>query len=314
MLPIDINKLTEEEIKQLNELAGYLSFKETWIYRRFLECPARIILKATGNQFGKTASTARQYVARILGLHPVPWKNLLRKKWRFCSATLPNEPEAQNEVRNTQYPMFKKYLPANLIKKDITHRRPVMTIKDPLAGQTINGKVIGPEDITVEFVSYAQETQATAGVQRDSVWFDEEPGREFYEEQVPRLLEAGGDIVITCTPANVITWMHDDIYDRARWYVRTEAVAEQLGIRKVSHPGYGDFQKTDSPFNIAVFQAATDDNPVLEPEIIEDLFSAIDDHDVLLIRRYGIFKQISGRIYKDFRPQVHVIDGERWFG
>ena len=176
-----------------------------------------------------------------------------------------------------------------------------------------NTERISSADILVDFVSYGQETQATAGVQRCSIWLDEQSPREFYEEQLPRLLESGGDVIITCTPADVITWLHDDIYDKAKWYVRTAAVCEELGITKLTHPGIGDMQVTDSPYNIAVFQAATDDNPVLKKEIIEDLFATIDDPDVMKIRRFGIFKQVSGRIFKDFTPQVHVIDGGRYF-
>ena len=72
-------------------------------------------------------------------------------------------------------------------------------------------------------------------------------------------------------------------------------------------------EKTDSPYSIAVFQAATDDNPTLNIDVINDIFRQIDDPDTLAIRRYGIFKQLSGRIFKDFEFAVHRIDKEEYF-
>ena len=92
-----------------------MSFREGWLYRQFMRCPARRILFATGNQYGKTVTVARQYVARYLGLHPVEWKNRLRRVWRFASETLPNESDGSGEVRNTVYPAFKRFLPDGCI-------------------------------------------------------------------------------------------------------------------------------------------------------------------------------------------------------
>ena len=39
--------------------------------------PHKIVAAFTGNQYGKTATFAFQYVLRILGWHPVPEKNVL---------------------------------------------------------------------------------------------------------------------------------------------------------------------------------------------------------------------------------------------
>jgi hypothetical protein len=51
---------------------------------------------------------------------------------------------------------LKRWLPPFLIKKDITQRSPKMVIKS----------VLGGPDIVVEFVSYGQSVQSTAGSQR----------------------------------------------------------------------------------------------------------------------------------------------------
>lgn len=220
---------------------------------------------------------------------------------RFCSETLPGQSANVSkeglsaEVKNTQYPELKKWLPKFLIKRDITVRNPAMTLFD----------VFGGADIIIEFVSYNQTVQSTAGPQRMSIWCDEEPPDAFLEEQWPRLLAEDGDMVITCTPANRLSILYDDVFEKAKFYFRTPAISERYKLKEI--------EKTDSTFNIAVFQAATDDNPTLSKDDIENLFREVDDPDALSIRRYGIFKQVSGRIYKSFEWNVHVISKERYF-
>lgn len=363
--------LNETQIQQLNDFEGFLKFKPTWAYKKFIHRDEKLVALFTGNQYGKTAGVAHSYVMRILGTHPIPVKNVLYfecskryefmsleensekeklrneyqekhihkecygdigtfginnlpdgmvcpvcgaevvehirecRVFRFCSQTLPGGNKKDDdegvEVRNTQYPAFKKWLPKFLVKTDTTFRDHYLVIHDPH----------GRGDIIVEFVSYTQQTQATAGVQRLSVWYDEEPDQDFRNEQIPRLLAEGGDEVVTLTPANYISWMYDEIYEKAAVYIRTKA------IRKFLFKTDGDktsaMEKRDSGKSIAVIQAATDDNPTLQKEDIEALFSNIDDPDTYAIRRYGIFKQVSGRIFKDFEYGTHFLDKKEWF-
>jgi hypothetical protein len=226
--------------------------------------------------------------------------------FRFASETLPGQSGsieidgAQAEVKNTQYPEFKKWLPPFLIRKDITFRNPALVIKN----------IHGNKDIIVEFISYNQSIQSTAGTQRVSVWTDEEPSQEFIEEQKPRLLAEDGDWVVTLTPANYISWMYDEVFEKAKVYYRSEAICKFL---REENPDVKQIETTESDKSICVVQAATDDNPTLKKRAIEDLLGEIDDPDVLAIRRYGIFKQVSGRIFKDFEYKVHVINRDKYF-
>jgi hypothetical protein len=333
-------ELTGEQVKQLNDFSSFLRFKKTWPFKKLIHSEDKITALFTGNQFGKTAGVAMQYVMRILGIHPVVERNVtykecslncgkiwrcyeapetcecggkvqvherVTKTFRFCSETLPgqsggsSDPNGASEVKNTQYPAFKKWLPGFLIKKDITFRSPTIIITDPHGG----------DDIIVEFVSYNQSVQSGAGVQRLSVWYDEEPDKEMREEQVPRLLAENGDEIFSVTPANYITWMYDEIFENARIYYRTPAICEFLKRQD------GEDAKTvklgNSNKSITVIQAATDDNPTLKQEAINALFDNIDDPEVIAIRRYGLFKQVSGRIFKDFDFNTHVIRENEFF-
>ena len=338
---------------QLNEFAQFFLFKPTWAFQNFIRVPHRIVGLFTGNQAMKTSSTAFQYVLRIMGWHPVAHKNVLyfecmnrhefgvlnrpqdnictvcggklnihprgSRIFRFAAETLPQEKETvgldgegqSKEIKNSTYPEFKKWLPRFLIKKDISFRLPSMSILDPNGGCYFGELHYPVEEIVVEFVSYNQQIQAGAGVQRLSVWCDEEPPKDFYEEQLPRLLAENGDFIVSLTPANRITWTYDEIFERAALYVRTKAIVDFYKEREGKE--VKRIERTSSPHDIAVIQAATDDNPTLMPEVIDSLFDAVDDQDTLAIRRYGIFKQVTGRIFKDFEYATHVIDPEKYF-
>ena len=333
-----MDELTNQEIEQLNEWAGFFSIKPTFIFAHLITRPERFIALYTGNRYGKTVSVAKQYVMRIFGIHPIEHKNMRTNKrirtYRFASATLPNEPDGAGEIRNTQYPAFKRLLPKSLIKKDITARRPAMTIIDPQGGK----------DIIIEFVSFSQEVQDVAGVERASIWLDEKADRSFFEEQMPRIITSDGDIIHTFTPAlGHITWEYEEVYEKAKTYIRTDAVCKRLEQRfgrKV-----GNIEITNSKEDICVMQAATDDNPFFTDLVIEKnknelnlvkagkhpIYKTIESYkpitvssyidefigtyspDTIDVRRYGMFRQMSGRIFKDYEPSIHIIDAEKYF-
>jgi phage terminase large subunit-like protein len=327
-------QLAPKTIEQLNEFAVFLSFKLSTIGKKFLSSPYKITGIFSGNQFGKNGNTAYGYVQRVLGRHPVPEKNpdhfvcSCGMKWnvakvpkdmvcdrcsgqvemycspvrviRFASESLPGDTTdvkgaESAEVKNTQYPEFKKWVPSFLIKKDITSRSYKMTVRSAVSGK----------DIIFEFVSYSQSVQSTAGSQRFSIWCDEEPPKAFYDEQLPRLLAADGDLIITLTPANYISWVHDEIFDRASAYFRSDIISKKFGLKRT------EIIRDD--LQIGVYQAATDDNPTLRPEVIDRLFDSYDDPAVIEIRRYGQFRQVSGRIFKSFEWNIHMIDEHKYF-
>jgi phage terminase large subunit-like protein len=223
--------------------------------------------------------------------------------YRFASETLPGVAGGEvREVRNTQYPEVKKWLPPFLIKRDINSRYPVLTLKD----------INGGGDILIEFVSYSQNLQAVAGQQRKGLWCDEEPPYDFMEEQYPRLFAANGDVLFTMTAANKISWLYDEYYEKADIIYRTatvvdaEIVKQELGEQE-------PVEKRNTGKDICVIQFASDDNPTLKPEAIEGLFENVDDPSTLIRRRYGGFAQASGRVLKSFRQDIHVVREKTWF-
>ncbi len=241
------------------------------------------------------------------------------RKIRLCAETLPGDKEEVSEdgtqtaeTKNTIYPELKRWLPRFLIKRDITFRNMAMIIKDPLKGIAANGTVNQGNDIVVDFVSYAQSLQASAGVQRLSIYCDEEPPKEFWDEQIPRLLAEDGDLLLGLTPAQQMTWTYDELFERASVYFRTQHVVDYLNTVE-KRKDYKRVMTTESSRSIGVMQSATDDNPTLGKAQIEQMFSNVDDPDVLATRRYGIHRQVSGRIFKYFDYRVHYRDFENYF-
>ena len=287
----------------IDNLSGFLSFQYNFLLWALSDCDAQTILLVSGNQAGKSASIVKNYILRIMGIHPIEKKNMRPdtkcRIFRFGAQTLPLE-ASEGESRNTIYPHFKRFLPPSSIKKDITTRKPVVTIQD----------IQGGKDIFVEFVSYGQDLQTQAGVQRISIFLDEESPYSFYEEQLPRLLASNGDLIIGATPISKLTWLYEEIYQKAKIIYNSPHIIDYLKKRDgVTHPIK---EYTDSKLDIAVIRAATDDNPTLVKESIDQRYGSLD-LSTLETRRYGIFHQVTGVVYKQYDPIIHFISRDKYF-
>ena len=296
---------SQEYIATLNDTSGYFSFKPNFIIRCLGVCDKKIKAIIKGNQGGGTGTVAYDYVRRMMGKHPIDKLNLKPdnpiRTIRFASETLPNEGGESGEVRNTIYPQIKKFLPNSLILKDITLRRPVMSVRC----------VKGGPPIQCEFVSYGQEVQSQAGVQRFSIYEDEEAPQSFHEEQLPRLIAADGDLVMGVTLTEKLTWMFDEIIERASVIYNSPTIIRYMDEK------YGKklqwIEGTGRNTNIAIIRAATDDNPTLDINVINEIMSSYDDESTIESRRYGIPHQASGIIFKDFDTNIHVIGYDKYF-
>lgn len=250
----------------------------------------RAIIK--GNQGGGTVTTAYDATMRLLGIHPVEKRNVLRKPIRFVSKV---KPGSDDDEENQQYVEFKRLFPREFIKKDITARSSIMTLRNPSGGA----------DNKVEFMSSSQELDAFMSVQRSALYQDEEIEKVKWDESHVRLLREGGDSTITLTPVRGLDWTFDSIWKRAKRIYRSKVIHQKFGFPEV--------EDTGSTADIECFCWATDDNPVMTKEAIDRIFEGIDDPDELAMRRYGVFRQVSGRIYKSFDEKIHKQPFEKYF-
>jgi phage terminase large subunit-like protein len=131
---------------------------------------------------------------------------------------------------------------------------------------------------TIEFMSYEQELEKFAGTSRHGIWFDEEPPYDIWVECKLRLVDTFGDWWITMTPVEGMTWTYDEIYSK-------------FGVDP----------------NIFVVEVDMDDNPHLSEESKDVVLSGLTEDEVAA-RKHGQYVRRGGLIYKEFDPNMHVID------
>lgn len=139
---------------------------------------------------------------------------------------------------------------------------------------------------TLEFLTYEQRLDQHAGTSRDLIWFDEEPPKSIFNENMARLIDVGGSWILTMTPVEGMTWVYDDIYCMA-------------GIDP----------------NIAVFEVAMDQNVYINQAEIDMYLAGMSDEEKLA-RRYGRFVQLGGTVYGEHFKASNIIpsiiNSEHW--
>lgn len=271
---------------------GLLSFVPTEVSKALDELPHRTIGLFAGNRGGKSANIAYHYVKRVLGIHPVERKNRV-SKIRCMSSTLP-ENENPDEGDNAQYIELMRLLPPEIIRKKITNRTKNLVVNRPDGSECV-----------FEFRSSKQELQDLGKINVDSVWHDEETPKAHREECRMRLLQSGGDEIFSLTPTNSLTYTYDEVFQQAGLRIRTSTVSDKFRLARAEDVPEGNQ-------DIVTIQFATDDNPVLDRAEIDRIFEGVDPAEIPL-RRYGIFKQVTGRIHKAYDPHYCYLDMAKTF-
>lgn len=284
-----------EALKEIAEQwRGYEMFQPTELSVWLDRMPHKTLCISSGNRAGKTGSVAKHYVDRVMGVCNVPEKNRLARKVRCMSSSLP-EQTGEDEDDNAQYLELKKRIPPSLIISDITARNKNLVIRRP--GGLNTDKTI------FEFRSSKQETQDLGKISLSSVWHDEETPKEKRNECRMRLMEEGGDEIFTLTAINPISYVYDEVWQRAEYIYSSKTIVSKLGIARKKYPNKNT--------GIACFQMATDDNPILDTAEVDRIFEDITDPDDLLLRRYGVFKAISGAVHKSYNSNICYIDFDK---
>ena len=243
-----------------------------------------------------TSTVARHYVDRLLGICKIEYKNRLMTKVRCMSSSLPDTDVAAH-TDNAQYIELKRLIPSELIVKDITARSGILEVRRPPG--------LSSKTTIFEFRSSKQELQDLGKINISSLWHDEETPADKRVECQMRLIQEDGDEIFTITTSNPFSYVYDDIFLQSSYIYRTKVVAAQTKEPRVEH-------LKGNP-NIASIVMATDDNPILTPESIDRQFEGVTDPDDIALRRYGVFKQVSGRIHKTYDPKVGYIDFNHYF-
>jgi Bacteriophage terminase large (ATPase) subunit and inactivated derivatives len=132
----------------------------------------------------------------------------------------------------------------------------------------------------MEFRSYEQDLDKHAGASRHFAWFDEEPPKHIYDENMLRLLDTNGFTWITMTPVEGLTWTYETLY-----------------LKGIENPD-GD---------IGIIEIETSENPHLSQVAIDRVMGDLDPEE-RKARERGEYISVGGKIFKMFDPERHIID------
>jgi phage terminase large subunit-like protein len=259
-------------------------------------------LFVAANRIGKTTTGMREALWRATGTHP--YKHTRPHTQIWCG--FPDYPF----FLRTTLPMFRKWAPRdslieyNKSEKWASFRRP-------------DGGVC-----TIFFVSYDSGRDKWQGAGVDFIWLDEECPQEIYEEAIARLIDSGGEMLLTQTPVSGLGWAYDTIFLPAQTGSRdTEVIEGALAEYRdeCRHCGHGheehrrDGRCEDEDCQCRGYEAAYElfVGPVLVPHLTHEqvlrFARSIKDPDMRLIRIFGRFRARAGGVYKMFMPEVHVV-------
>ncbi len=169
---------------------------------------------------------------------------------------------------------------------------------DTVGGPFVEKKFRNPIGIPVKWVfkngnqfdilTYEMSTEQCEGWKGDIAWFDEPPPRDKFIATKRGLVDTNGRCWLTLTPLTQ-PWIYDELYAKAQtdktYFCVTMDIRDNLR-RKIGDKEYGylteeaikDFEKTLSP----------------------------DEKEA---RLHGKFLHLSGLIFKEFNPDIHVLTG-----
>ena len=226
----------------------------------FHQLPQRIRVFSGGNRSGKTTAALYDLIYAALGIHP--WQDWPPPPLRLRVVG----PDFNVVINEIHLPRFREILPEGSYVWHAERR----TL------ELFNGS-------TINFRSYDQDVSKFSGASLHGVWFDEEPPQRIYNENLMRILDTGGKMLMTFTPLSGINWLYELVYSDKK---------DPL---------------TGEPLVGAVF-VSTYDNPYIKPSDIEAVKALCRDEDEIAARFEGKFFTRSGLVYKEFDQRIHVVE------
>lgn len=126
-----------------------------------------------------------------------------------------------------------------------------------------------------QFLTFEQDLDKHAGAALHRVHFDEEPPEDIWQECMMRLIDYGGDTLLTMTPLLGLSWTYDKVYEK----------------RHID--------------GITVVQVDMDDNPHLNQVAKERLLEGLTEEE-RKARKEGRFVHFAGMVFPEFTDDRHV--------
>jgi len=239
-LPVGEQKKIKKQVQEWEFARG-----QTWYHPNekafdFFLSPAMIKFISGGNRSGKTQTKTSDIIMQCEGWHPLQRKNLEKLRKEALDTQIFIDPIARKAYKKDV-----SYLKSHfewIFDNKLWLRDP------PIAARCVavdfpNGveKFCGPEYAKwatqselkyigydnekkrrinwknksfVEFMTTDQDLDAHGGASRDVIEFDEEPPSTYWQENMMRILDSRGRMILGMTAVKGITWVKMEIWDK----------------------------------------------------------------------------------------------------
>ena len=237
-----------------------------------------------GNRSGKTTGGVVADIIDLCDASAIPPHLLPYKRWHHPMKMFFVANKARN-VDTIAIPKFQEWFP----KDQLVGGRWNTAYNKELMRLTLkNGSWL-------QFMTQAMDVDAFQGADLHRVHFDEEPlfdhGRAIWAQCLSRTIDHNGDILITMTPEEGMTWMYDEIYEP--WEALNGGADE----------GFVDLGDAGMMFGSVVDM---DDNPTLDEEGKAAALAGFTAEE-REAKKSGRFVSFSGKIYDRFDKSKHVV-------
>lgn len=127
----------------------------------------------------------------------------------------------------------------------------------------------------IDFMSYDQDASKSESVELDGIWADEQMPESVYSATLARLISRDGIFWMTVTPLYDISWAMKFM----------DSIDDSVEV-----------------FNMTIY-----DNPYLSEKAIREFEASVPEHEKEA-RLHGRFLELQGLVYKELRPDIHLID------
>ena len=244
-----------------------------------------------GNRGGKTTSGDVSVIIDSCERSAIPPHLQKYKRWD-CRTDFFIVAVSGRAVEKIHLPIFRRWCP-----------------KDQLVGGSVD-KAFSKEyqtlhfvdGSTVQFMTQGMDVEVFQGVPLHGVLFDEEPlydhGLEIFTECMQRLVDYNGDVRMTFTPLNGMTWVYDKLW--LPW-------AQQQPDREAATSGFSKIEWNGFEFVTFCQLVAQNDNPVIDDEGKAAAMAMARSDEEREARSTGRFVSFAGKIFADFARSRHVV-------
>lgn len=231
---------------------------------------AKIRLLSGGNRSGKTEAGCLEAVYHATGIYPEWYPKALRLDGPNRGRIIVTDyAKGCGEVLE---PKLLNWLPEELI---VSKRKTIKGHIEKISIRHVSGGIS-----TIDVMTHEQDDMQFEGWSGHWAWFDEPPPREKFIATLRGLVDYSGRVWLTLTPISQ-PWLYDEyvLKQNQDMFFLTVDIRDNVMLCKTAE---------EREKQIALFESSLND----------------DEKEA---RLHGKFKHLSGRVYKVFDPEVHVI-------